>query len=113
MYNTTMPQADPQLFMNQYVSWQVANKENKWQGRNVSRWQNKEYDEIYRQCEQELDAVKRAALFIRLNDLVVTDNYIQPIISRTRVAALGGKMTAHISGWDNDLWQLASWYREV
>ena len=112
MYNTTMPQADPQFFMNQYVSWQVANKENKWQGRNVSRWQSKEYDEIYKQVEQELDAVKRAALFIKLNDLVVSDNYIQPIISRTRVAALGGKLTAHISGWDNDLWQLASWYRE-
>jgi len=77
--------------MNQYVSWQLANKDNKWQGRNVSRWQNKEYDEIYRQVEQELDAVKRAALFIKLNDLVVSDNYIQPIISRTRVAALGGK----------------------
>ena len=112
MYNTTMPQADPQFFMNQYVSWQVANKENKWQGRNVSRWQNKEYDEIYKQAEQELDAVKRAALFIKLNDLVVTDNYIQPIASRTKVAALGGKLTAHISGWDNDLWQLANWYRE-
>ncbi len=112
MYNTTMPQADPQLFMNQYVSWQVANKDNKWQGRNVSRWQNKEYDETYKQAEQELDAVKRAALFIKLNDLVVTDNYIQPIVARTRVAALGGKMTAHISGWDLDLWQLASWYKE-
>src|SRR6058998_976335 len=72
MYNTTMPQADPQFFMNQYVSWQMANKENKWQGRNVSRWQSKEYDEIYKQVEQELDAVKRAALFIKLNDLVVT-----------------------------------------
>jgi peptide/nickel transport system substrate-binding protein len=113
MYNTTMPQADPQFFMNQYVSWQVANKENKWQGRNVSRWQSKEYDETYKQAEQELDAVKRAALFIKLNDLVVTDNYIQPIVSRTRVAALGNKLTAHISGWDNDLWQLASWYRDA
>jgi peptide/nickel transport system substrate-binding protein len=113
MYNTTMPQADPQFFMNQYVSWQVANKENKWQGRNVSRWTSKEYDEVYKQCEQELDAVKRAALFIRLNDLVVTDNYIQPIVSRTRVAALAGKLTAHFSGWDNDLWQLASWYRDA
>jgi peptide/nickel transport system substrate-binding protein len=112
MYNTTMPQADPQFFMNQYVSWQVANKENKWQGRNVSRWQSREYDEIYKQVDQELDAVKRAALFIKLNDLVVSDNYIQPIISRTRVAAVGGKLTAHFSGWDLDLWQLASWYRE-
>src|SRR5437016_4786744 len=76
MYNTTMFQPDPQVFMNQYVSWQVANKDNKWQGRNVSRWQSKEYDEIYHQAEQELDAVKRAALFIKLNDLVVSDNYI-------------------------------------
>jgi peptide/nickel transport system substrate-binding protein len=70
MFNTTMPQADPQFFMNQYVSWQIANKDNKWQGRNVSRWTSKEYDEVYKQCEQELDVVKRAALFIRLNDLV-------------------------------------------
>ena len=81
MYNTTMPQPDPQIFMNQYVSWQVANKENKWQGRNISRWQNKEYDELYKQAEQELDAVKRAAMYIKLNDLVVGDNYIQPIAS--------------------------------
>jgi peptide/nickel transport system substrate-binding protein len=57
--------------------------------------------------------VKRAALFIKLNDLVVTDNYIQPILSRSRAAAFNGKLTAHISGWDNDLWQLASWYREA
>jgi peptide/nickel transport system substrate-binding protein len=32
--------------------------------------------------------VKRAALFIKLNDLVVKDNYIQPIISRTRNALM-------------------------
>jgi peptide/nickel transport system substrate-binding protein len=113
MFNTTMPQADPQFFMNQYVSWQIANKDNKWQGRNVSRWTSKDYDEVYKQCEQELDVVKRAALFIRLNDLVVSDNHIQPLLSRTRVAAVGNKVTAHFSSWDNDLWQLGSWYREA
>src|SRR6266852_2727522 len=113
MYNTTMLQPDPQFFMNQYVSWQAATKENKWQGRNVSRWQSKEYDEIYKQAEQELDAVKRAAMYIKLNDLVVGDNYIQPIMSRARVTALRGGVTAHLSGWDSDLWQLASWYREA
>ena len=112
MYNTTMPQPDPQLFMNQYVSWQVANRENKWQGRNISRWQSKEYDELYKQAEQELDAVKRAAMYIKLNDMVVGDNYIQPVAARSRVAAVKGGVTAHFSGWDNDLWQLASWYRD-
>jgi len=113
MYNTTMLQPDPQFFMNQYLSWQVATKENKWQGRNVSRWHSKEYDEIYGQAEHELDAVKRAAMYIKLNDMVVGDNYIQPLLSRPRVTALSGNLTAHLSGWDNDLWQLASWYREA
>jgi peptide/nickel transport system substrate-binding protein len=113
MYTTTMPQPDPQIFMNQGVSWEVAAKENKWQGRNVARWQNKEYDAIYRQAERELDPVKRAAMYIKLNEIFVGDNYIQPIAYRPRVTALSGNLTAHLSGWDNDLWQLASWYREA
>ena len=113
MYNTTMPQPDPQIFMNQYLSWEIANKENKWQGRNVSRWQNKEYDAIFKQAEQELDAVKRAAMYIKLNDMVVGDNYILPLLARSRVTALKGGLTAHLSGWDSDLWQLANWYREA
>jgi peptide/nickel transport system substrate-binding protein len=113
MYNTTMFQPDPMVFMNQYVSWQVATKENKWQGRNVSRWQSKEYDEIYHQAEQELDAVKRAAMYIKLNDMVVGDNYIQPVVRRPKVTAVSGNLTTHFSGWDNDLWQIANWYRDA
>jgi len=113
MYNTTMTQPDPQFFMNQCVSWQAATKENKWQGRNVSRWQNKDYDETFKEAEHELDPVKRAAMFIRLNDLVTSDNYILPLARRPKVQALSGTLTAHISGWDNDLWQIASWYRET
>jgi len=113
MYNTTMFQPDPQVFMNQYVSWQVANKDNKWQGRNVSRWQSKEYDEIYHQAEQELDAVKRAAMYIKLNELVVGDNYIQPVVRRPKVTAVSSNLTTHFSGWDNDLWQIANWYRDA
>jgi peptide/nickel transport system substrate-binding protein len=108
-----MLQPDPQIFMNQYLSGEVATKANKWQGRNISRWQSKDYDDLYRQAERELDAVKRAAMYIRLNDMVVGDNYIQPVVYRPRVTALNNNLTAHLSGWDNDLWQLASWYRET
>jgi peptide/nickel transport system substrate-binding protein len=113
MFTTTMLQPDPQIFMNQYLSAEVATKANKWQGRNISRWTSKEYDELYRQAERELDAVKRAAIYIKLNDMVVGDNYIQPVVYRPRVTALNSKLTAHLSGWDNDLWQLASWYRDA
>jgi peptide/nickel transport system substrate-binding protein len=112
MYQTTMTQPDPQFFMNQFCSWEVATKENKWQGRNISRWQNKEYDELFKQAQRELDAVKRAAMFIKLNDIVVRDHYILPENNRLRATAVKTGLVAHGSGWDNDLWQIANWYRE-
>jgi peptide/nickel transport system substrate-binding protein len=113
MYTTTMTQPDPEVFMNQFTSWEVATKENKWQGRNVTRWQNEDYDKTFRAVEGELDPVKRAALFIRLNDLVCGDQAVIPVVYRPRVAAISNKLHASLSGWDNDLWNLASWYRDV
>jgi peptide/nickel transport system substrate-binding protein len=113
MYTTTMPQADPERFMNQFTSWEISSKANKWQGRNISRWQSKDYDDTFRAAERELDPVKRAALFIKMNDLAVGSNYIQPLVYRPRVTALNSKVKAYLSGWDNDMWQLANWYRET
>ena len=61
MFTTTMTQPDPELFMTQFRSWEVASKDNKWQGRNITRWRNEEYDKLFRASESELDPVKRAA----------------------------------------------------
>jgi peptide/nickel transport system substrate-binding protein len=112
MFTTVMVQPDPLRFMLQFVSWEVANKENKWQGRNIARWQNNEYDNLYRQAEHELDPVKRAAMYIKLNDIIVGERYILPEVARPAVVALKSGLTAPLSGWDNNLWQLANWYRE-
>ncbi len=74
----TMP--DPELFMNQFTSWEIASKENKWQGRNITRWQSEEYDKLYRAAETEMDPVKRAALFIKMNDLVIQNVVVIPVV---------------------------------
>jgi peptide/nickel transport system substrate-binding protein len=113
MYTTTMTQPDPEVFMMQFTSWEVATKENKWQGRNITRWQNAEYDKTYRAAEGELDPVKRAALFIRLNDLVCGDQAVIPVVYRPRVAAISNTLHASLTGWDNDLWDLPNWYRDA
>jgi len=113
MYTTTMTQPDPELFMNQFVSWEAAAKENKWQGRNITRWKSEEYDKTYRAAEGELDPVKRAALYIRLNDLVIAGRYIIPVVYRPRVSAVVTKLQAPLSGWDNDLWNLKDWYKDA
>jgi peptide/nickel transport system substrate-binding protein len=113
MYTTTMTQPDPELFMNQFASWEVATKENKWQGRNITRWRSEEYDKTFRAAEGELDPVKRAALFIKMNDLACNDQAVIPVVYRPRVAAVSSKLKAPLSGWDNDLWNLRDWYREA
>ena len=113
MYTTTMTQPDPERFMDQYTSWEVSSKANKWQGRNICRWVNDEYDKTYRAAEGELDPVKRAALFVRLNDLPVKDGVIIPLIARPRVNGTNLKLVAMPSGWDLDFSALQNWYREA
>ncbi len=113
MYNTTMTEPDPELFMNQFVSWELSTKENKWQGRNITRWRNDEYDKAYRAQESELDPVKRAALFIRMNDLLVEHRVVIPLVNRPQVSAVSNKLRAPQSGWDNNTWLLKDWYRDA
>ena len=113
MYTTTMTQPDPELFMDQFCSWQAATKENKWQGRNITRLRSDDYDKTYRAAEGELDPVKRAAMFMRLNDIAVESRAVIPLVYRPRVAAVSNKLRPQLSGWDNDLWLLKDWYREA
>jgi len=68
MYNNGPAAPDPEVFLRQFCSWEVASKANKWQGRNITRWQNHEYDDIHKAAQVELDPVKRAAMLIKLND---------------------------------------------
>jgi len=112
MYTTTMTQPDPELFMLQFTSWEIASKDNKWQGRNITRWKSEEYDKLYRAAESELDAVKRAALFIKMNDLVIQNAVVIPVVLRPGVSAVSSKLHVERSGWDSDFWNLENWYRE-
>jgi peptide/nickel transport system substrate-binding protein len=104
---------DPEGFMQLFASWEIASKENKWQGRNPMRWRNEEYDKSLLAAQGELDPVKRAALFIKMNDMVVEDVAVIPIINRRWVAAMSNQLRATLSGWDNDFWNLKDWYRET
>ncbi|MGX5734915.1 peptide ABC transporter substrate-binding protein [Bosea thiooxidans] len=111
MYTTTQPQPDPERFLNQFTSWEIATKENKWLGRNVSRYSDPAADEAYKAAQKELDPAKRAALLIKVNEIFCEANVILPLLSRTRVAAALNNLSHDHSGWDVDTWNLAAWYR--
>jgi peptide/nickel transport system substrate-binding protein len=113
MYNTNMGSPDPEMFMRQFTSWEIAAKQNKWQGRNTTRWRSEAYDNAFRAAEGELDPVKRAVLFITMNDLVVKDAAVIPIVHRPVAAAMSHQLRARLSGWDNAFWNLRDWHRAV
>jgi peptide/nickel transport system substrate-binding protein len=102
---------DPILLMLRFVSWEVSTKANKWQSRNVSRWVNAEYDQLYKAAESELDPAKRVALLIRMNDLLCNDNVVIPIAYRPLVSGVAKNLVAPVSGWDTRLAHIADWYR--
>jgi peptide/nickel transport system substrate-binding protein len=112
MYTTTMTAPDAERFMDQYKSEEVSQKANKWQGRNICRYVNAEYDKLAAAGSSELDPVKRAAIYIKMNDMVVNDFVVIPLISRPRVRGGNLKLVTTLSGWDLDFSALQNWYRE-
>jgi peptide/nickel transport system substrate-binding protein len=113
MFTTTMTQPDPQVFMEQFTTTEIAQKANKWSSRNLARWSNAEYDATYKAAQVELDPVKRAAMFIKLNDLVVADKHIIPLFGRPRPFGVINKLNPVLSAWDNSTWALGYWYKDA
>ena len=53
------------------------------------------------------------AMMIKLNELVVNDHVVIPLIARLGVAAVNNRLMVELSGWDNNTGDLANWYRET
>ena len=114
MYAFTTRAPDPQRFMDPYVSWEISQKENKWAGRNTTRWRNEEFDRLFKAAETEMDPVKRAAHFIRMNDLLTQNVVIVPFIWRGDGSAVSNRLRGtDLSGWDSNCWNIAHWYRQA
>jgi peptide/nickel transport system substrate-binding protein len=113
MYTTTMTAPDADGLLRAFLSSEVASKANKWQGFNVTRWQNADYDKLHDQSDHELDPVKRAALLIAMNDMVIRNVVVIPVVTRPSVAAVGNQLRAPLSGWDTNFYALQDWYRDA
>ena len=107
----------PNTYMARFYSGDPAKdipqKENNWSGRNIVRWLNKEYNTLYDQAQVELDAKKNDALWIKMNDLVVTQGVSLPIVDRKLVSARGKTLDVgpNLSAFDSETWNIADWRR--
>ena len=104
---------DPQLFMAQFVSWEIPTKENGWTGRNIPRWRSAQFDRLWKKAENEMNPVKRAALFIKMNDLVVQSAVVIPVTWRNVLHAAANSLAGvEPNSWDSIFGRIAYWYRQ-
>jgi len=95
----------------------ITQASNDWSAQNYSRYQNTEYDEIFDQVRLETDLEKAAEMFIRLNDILIEEVVVVPIVNRA--AAVSGVSTTlqeanlGTSDWEYDYWNIANWNRKV
>jgi len=104
---------DPVRMMQGFVSWEASSKANGWTGNNRGRYLSDAYDRLYRASETEMDPVRRAALFIRMNDTACSDVAVIPVVERSLTAGLGRRLVAPLSPWSLDAQHIAWWWREA
>ena len=112
MYTTGNTNPDPGTYMQFYLCESIPQKANSWQGSNRARYCNEQYDKLWQKSNQELDPQKRAQLFIEMNDLLVNEVVVIPLVHRANVAAFNNNITGYkLTPWDMRTWDIMNWQR--
>ncbi|MGI8551900.1 MAG: peptide ABC transporter substrate-binding protein [Dehalococcoidia bacterium] len=111
---------DPQAYFRAFVSTtgkapndNIAQKANGWAPPNSTRYVNLDCDKIWLQASAELDPIKRADLFKKMNQMIFDEAPRVPLVARNGVQVakkdLQGVDVNPFSS--SDLWRLANWHR--
>jgi peptide/nickel transport system substrate-binding protein len=87
---------------------------NEWKGGgNMGRWCNTEYDALFEEIIGELDPEKRTQLIIRMNDMVVEDVALIPLVRRTEIHGISATLEGiEFTPWDAATWKVKEWRRK-
>ncbi len=112
MYANTFNGTDPQAYLGNGLCDKAPSPATQWQGENISRFCNEEYDALHAQLAETANLDERAKIAHQLNDMMVENGGMIPLVHRGRLSAhansLGG---VKLNVWDSELWNVADWYR--
>ncbi|MCR9138459.1 MAG: peptide ABC transporter substrate-binding protein [Alphaproteobacteria bacterium] len=112
MYANNFDGTDPESYMANWECKQAPRPETQWQGNNMPRYCSEEYDALVAKMAQTGALEERAKLAKEMNDKLMQDYIILPLVDRGRVSAhsntLGGVI---MNTWDSELWNAADWRR--
>ena len=108
------PSPDPAAYMLIWTCGQIPQKKNDWYaGLNIERWCNPEYDALYQKALTELDPEMRTQLFIQMNDMLIEDVVMIPLVIVSWAQAITKQNIKGIdlTSWDTTTWNIQDWRR--
>jgi len=112
MFTTGNTNPDPGSYMKTYTCDEITSKENNWTKTNYSRYCNPEYDALWQQSTTELDPEVRQDLFIQMNDMLIEEAAVIPLVHRADAVGVGSQLTGiNLTPWDLGTWNIAEWQR--
>jgi peptide/nickel transport system substrate-binding protein len=113
MFTIPYDSPDPGAYMQGWICDEIPNKSNDWSANNIERWCNPAYDALYEQSTREMQPDARRDLFIQMNDLLVEDVALIPLVHRKRVAGASTSLVGvALTPWDEGVWNIKDWSRQ-
>ncbi|MDZ8079329.1 MAG: peptide ABC transporter substrate-binding protein [Nostoc sp. DcaGUA01] len=110
MFSSGNSNPDPGTYLKAWTCNEISQKKNNWSKPNTSRYCNPKYDKLWLQSNTELDPQKRRQLFIQMNDLLIKEQAVIPLISRANVNGVSNRLTGIDSTpWDDRTWNIKDW----
>ena len=112
MFTTGNTNPDPGSYMKTYTCDEITQKDNNWSKTNYSRYCNPAYDALWQQSTTELDPEVRQNLFIQMNDMLIEEAAVIPLVHRADAVGVGSRLTGiNLTPWDLGTWNIAAWRR--
>lgn len=105
---------NPDDYMAFWLCSQIPQRVNGWNGENIERACSPEYDELYNQAVTELDPEKRQELFIQMNDILINDVVMIPLVHLGQVSGVSPTLEGlDPTPWDANVWNIKDWRRSL
>ena len=112
MYTNTFSGTDPESYMANWTCSEIPGPDNQWLGNNIQRSCVAEYDALVAEMSQTASLGDRARLAKQMNDIIVQNHFMIPLIWRGDVSAHANTLKGvRMNSWDSELWNVADWHR--
>jgi peptide/nickel transport system substrate-binding protein len=112
MYTNNFDGTDPEAYMGNWHCREISRAENQWLGNNIPRWCSEDYNALVDKLGETAALEDRAEIAIAMNDMLVQDYVMIPLVTRGNVSAHSNTLLGvRMNVWDSELWNIADWTR--